>query len=141
MTTGQTNRATRLDMVALTISPPDIKHLTVNKIWILHKRVLSKVKSKFVLYPELDTNGRLHYHGYIHKEINLKEDLELIKSIGYIKVKEITDWNGWITYCSKEWKNTKKLKTPNGRKIWKKPINNNDVIMDLGSYDITTYFS
>lgn len=132
---------TKLDMVALTISPPDVKHLSVDKILILHKRVLSKVKSTFMLYPELDASGRLHYHGVIQKTIKLKEDLEKIKQLGFIKVKPISDYSGWMKYCSKEWKITKKAFKINNRYLIKKPLNNDDCVLDLGSYDITTYFS
>lgn len=141
MTSWRNNRAARLDMVALTISPPDVKYLTIDKLWLHHKRLLSKIKSKFVLYPELDKTGRLHYHGYIHKEISLKEDLEYIKKLGFVKVKDIFDLGEWVKYCSKEWKFTKKMKNISGCYIWKKPINNDDCVIVMTSYDITTYFS
>lgn len=125
-----------LDLIklALTISPPNIKYMTVPEIMNKHLRYLSRMKCKFVLYPELDKTGRLHYHGYIYKsDIGYKEDLELLKKIGYIKIKDISNNKGWLQYCKKEWKTTRKLLHR------REPITNNDCIGLTDSYDLSKY--
>lgn len=120
--------------LALTISPPDIKYMTIKEILQRHMRVLSRIKCKFILYPELDKSGRLHYHGYIYKsDIGYKEDLEVLKKIGYIKIKDINNNKGWLQYCKKEWKTTKKLL------YRKEPITNNDCLGLTDSYDLSKY--
>lgn len=120
--------------LALTISPPDIKYMTIKEILHRHLRLLSRIASKFILYPELDKVGRLHYHGYIYKsDIGYKEDLEQLKKIGYIKIKDICNDKGWLKYCRKEWKTTKKLLHR------KEPITNNDCLGLTDSYDLSKY--
>lgn len=97
-------------MLALTISPPQrsgpVKFLLSRDI-----KILSKVIGYFVLYPEIDHTGRLHYHGYIQKkdiEIYLK-DIDYIKrKIGFICVKDIKQSWKWSKYVLKEWNSTKK---------------------------------
>lgn len=120
--------------LALTISPPDINYMTTLEILNRHLRYLSRIKCKFLLYPELDKTGRLHYHGYLYKsDINFKQDIEQLKKIGYIKIKDICNDKGWLKYCRKEWKTTKKLLHR------KEPITNNDCLGLTDSYDLSKY--
>lgn len=114
MTTGQANRATRLDMVALTISPPDLK-LSLQDTWLYHLKRIASVDSKIWLIPETDSKGRLHYHGLLWKDKHYKESLEKFEKMGFIKVKPIRDYNGWIKYCKKEFKITKSMLELNNR--------------------------
>lgn len=125
----------KLDLISLacTISPPDCKVLTTSEIFKRHLVKLKQVKGNFVLYPELDIKGRLHYHGTVTKSEFFREDLKVLQDIGYIKVKPVTNVQGWVKYCRKEWKLTKKI-----LKI-RRPIQPKDLINIRTSYDITSY--
>lgn len=98
----------RLDCLALTISPPDIK-LSLKDTWILHLRRLAVIDSRFILYPETDKKGRLHYHGMIWKDKFYKESIEKCEKMGFIKLVEIKGVEGWLKYCKKEIKVTKSM--------------------------------
>lgn len=126
----------KLDLMslALTLSPPDCKILTVMEIFNRHKVKLKQVKSNFVLYPELDLKGRLHYHGTICKTEFFRDDLKVLEDIGFVKIKPIDHVTGWVKYCRKEWKLTKKI-----LKI-KKPIQPKDLVDIRISKDILTYY-
>lgn len=151
MPTAKTiNRNPLLDRVALTISP--VTRIDVKKAFENDCRLLAKVMSPFILYPEFDKGGRLHYHGDIWKTDNLANDLELIKeALGFIKTdiiyidtveykvnNEVVGYkklNGWKVYCTKEWYLTRKyLKL-------KKPINNEYVAEFKNRTDYKTDFS
>lgn len=130
-TTKIKKRNPLLDRVALTISPP--LRLNIKDIFRKDCHIFSKLKSNFILYPEFDKTGRLHYHGYVWKSEYLANDLELIKeSLGFVKTDTvyidiiehkildevaIKQVNGWDIYCKKEWHITRKI-----LKL-KKPIN------------------
>lgn len=108
MTTVGILRATRLDMVALTLSPPDMNQ-SLEDTWIYHLKRLSKIDSKFILFPETDIKGRLHYHGYVYKDKYYPETLKALERIGFIKIKCIFDMEKWLKYCKKEYKITKAM--------------------------------
>lgn len=108
MTTKEAIRATRLDIVALTISPPDLK-LSLEDTWIFHLKKLALIDSDFKVFPETDIKGRLHYHGWIHKDKYYPESLKKLEDIGFIKMKTIFDMNKWLKYCKKELKITKTM--------------------------------
>lgn len=99
--------------VALTISPKsaDIDVKTLYDIY--YKRYISKIKVKFILYPETDLKGRLHYHGVIDRsEDNIKDynwSVKLLTNWCHICLKEIRSLGNWIKYCKKEFKITKKV--------------------------------
>lgn len=103
------NKATLLDKVALTISPPDDIKLDVKQLLKIHFKKIAKIKSNIMLYPELSTTGRLHYHGIMERTIHVKEDLLQLEKVGFICVKAISDLKGWLKYCRKEWRHTRKL--------------------------------
>lgn len=78
---------------------------------------ISRLRSQILLYPELDKNNRLHFHGYIWKEdIGFYEhDIKLLKKWCFIKLEDIKLTNRWNKYISKEWHLTKSflgLKSP-----------------------------
>jgi len=130
------NQKGELDLIrlALTISPPDIPYLLTKEILQKHLQILSRIQSKFELYPELDKLGRLHYHGILYKSsLDLKKDIEILKKIGYIKIKDIDNIKGWTKYCKKEWKLTKKLLHRKG------PLTNADCLGLSDSYDLSKY--
>lgn len=133
MTKSKTiSRQPLLDRVALTISPP--LRPKINDVFKNDCHIFSSIMSPFILYPEFDKTGRLHYHGYMWKSETMVEDLEVLKKeLGFIKteipyidtiehsvcdLKVIKKVNGWDVYCKKEW-----IITRNILKL-KKPINN-----------------
>lgn len=108
MATVGNNRATRLDLVALTLSPPDMK-LSLKDTMLIHLKRMAQIDSKLMLYPETDVKGRLHYHGVITKDEHYVESLKKLEDIGFIKVKTIKEMSGWIKYCKKELKITRNM--------------------------------
>lgn len=96
---------------ALTISPPrrtqSPLHLyNSDKPYI--QRQLNRCSSHYILYPEFDINGRLHYHGIVL--LNSLSSWGYVKStldhnIGYCclkRLKTFKDKLGWLLYCTKE---------------------------------------
>lgn len=68
---------------------------------------LSKVASKFWIYPELTPMaGRLHWHAYVKMRDPIGWDyfVNYYNSMyGTIKVEPITDLRGWQLYCEKDY--------------------------------------
>jgi len=136
--------ATILDYVALTVSPKKVDGMTNNDLFLFHLNRMAKIQSPFLLYPELDKTGRLHYHGKLFKTLAMGEDIEIFKTIGFICIKEpkidryeFGRVDGWERYCLKSWKSSKKL-----FKL-KNPINNEYCkgVRDVSkSKDILSYF-
>lgn len=114
-----------LDLIkyAITISPSKIatSDMVIRhnyKSWI--DFIYSRIKSRVYLYPELamsETGLRLHFHGIIQNDdrLELFNDLEILKKVCFIKVKEIVNESKWLKYCSKEWKITHKTLIEKGR--------------------------
>lgn len=115
--------------VALTISPKPLDY-DVNLLFQAYmNRYISYIKVKYILYPEMDLKGRLHFHGILERnEENIKAynwTIKFLQNWCFICVKEITSMGNWIKYCKKEWKITKKLlrlKNPISNKL-QNPIN------------------
>lgn len=105
-------RATELDWVALTVSPPISKQSLKHQVdkWSL---IFSKLQSNFILIPEFAINDsyelRLHFHGVICNSEHLHTDLRYLAEIVFIKHKQIKDMKGWQKYCIKEINKTKRL--------------------------------
>lgn len=108
--------------LALTISPPErvnkwnaLKSIFINdKIFI--NQQLRKCSKSYYVYPELDDNGRLHYHGTIMVQDMVKWKKSVLPSfkrvLGFTKVKTIVDEPNekkWHEYCSKEWELTQEI--------------------------------
>lgn len=81
------------------------------------KSVLSDSPFKFSLVCEITNSGNLHMHGIIdqiHKvqygtfKQSVVEYFRLSKVVGFICLKELTDKDGWINYCFKNYFITKK---------------------------------
>lgn len=139
MTKAAKNGPAGLDKLALTISPPEMK-LSFKDTFILHLRRLAKIESKFVIFPETDIKGRLHYHGFLWKDKYYKETIEHLEKMGFIKIKPISNSDGWLKYCKKELKVTKailelhkKFKHIDNEYVSKYRVSNN-------SRDIMSYF-
>lgn len=92
-------------VIALTISPP--KRTGVPSFHYrddLEKlRCIRRCSRRFIIYPEFDLQGRLHYHGtvHIHDKIKwFKSVLPSFEKMGFVKVK--LDPNlAWTVYQSK----------------------------------------
>lgn len=96
---------------ALTISPParvqSPRHL-YNSDRPYIQRHLNRCSSHYIMYPEFDKKGRLHYHGIIL--LNSLSSWGFVKStidknLGYCCLKRLptfTDKLGWLLYCTKE---------------------------------------
>lgn len=102
----------RLDMIALTISPPP--KANIHKQFEKWRERFAELKCSFMLYPEFAYNSktnqiRLHFHGYIYKNnlLDFQSDIDYLKKICYIDIKDITNLTGWLKYCKKELKITK----------------------------------
>lgn len=103
-------------VVALTFSPPTSNNTPKFDHYNYYMQILKIIKPstcRFVMYPEIDKSGRLHYHGILHvkDEIRLyKDTFPKLRKMGFIKVKQMKTFMsilGWLTYCMKEWPKTK----------------------------------
>lgn len=127
-------------LFGITISPPpndsvdDLRKLL--KIYI--KCYLSKLRSQFLLYPELDKNNRLHFHGKIWRDDidDYTKDLKILRAWCFIKLEDIRHAPSWDKYISKEWSKTKeyfKLKRPLVNCF--KPEIPNDILRQITKYN------
>lgn len=95
---------------AITISPPrrpqSPRHLYKDDCpWI--QKQLNRCASRYILYPEFDLSGRLHYHGTI--VLNSLSSWGFVKStidkqLGYTCLKKIASFDDtlrWLLYCRK----------------------------------------
>lgn len=107
--------------LALTISPPDREtryakntHIFTDDAQIIN-RLLRQCCSRWIIYPELDLSGRLHYHGMIvFKDVvkYYKSVRYSLQKMGYVCIKPIKSFKdrlGWIIYMSKQWGYTKDI--------------------------------
>lgn len=108
---------------ALTISPPDrVVNYVLNKVknplravydddLVIIRKALNRCSTDYLIYPELDITGRLHYHGIvtINNMTNWKSTSSVqLKTIGYINIKPNPS-EGWDRYITKEWDQTKSI--------------------------------
>jgi len=125
-----------LDLVALTISPPT-SYLTpsfnYNDEIIYIVKTIRRFSKHYIIYPELDESARLHYHGIIRIDDEIKYYKSGITNLrrlprhitnqnvvkqSYICVKPLKDIVNhikWMYYIRKNWELTKeilKLKEP-----------------------------
>jgi len=111
----------------ITISPPHRdstkKFKNPNRILYLEDKIqieavlkYNKIKG-YLIYPELDVKGRLHYHGTLRlnhtEEIRFyKHAIHKLKSLGFVDISSPKDWPSelrWCVYQSKEWGKTKQI--------------------------------
>lgn len=99
--------------LALTISPP---HRPGRKQELLYYddyffiQQLELCSNHFLVYPEFDDSGRLHYHGIIDVKDEIKWYKKVLptlqRKVGFTCVKKVTtlkDRVSWIVYMSKQW--------------------------------------
>lgn len=111
--------------IALTISPKDrlygeyaylLSNKILNPLRIIYRndieiirRALNRCSQEYVIYPELDVSGRLHYHGIVnikHKKNWMISSLPALKKLGFVCVKNNVN-EGWTQYITKDWNDTK----------------------------------
>lgn len=97
---------------ALTISPP-VREKSPRYLYNGDKpiliRQLNRCSDHYILYPEFDPKGRLHYHGVVR--LTSKTSWGFVKStiqsmIGFSCLKQIKTHGehiGWLNYCRKEY--------------------------------------
>lgn len=100
--------------MAITISTPPSQFSVLYRIQDHHTSIdesLRKICKSYILYPEFDEQGRLHYHGMINgydeiKYFHLKWKLD---RVGYTLVKPIKQPLIWVLYCQKSWRRTSRV--------------------------------
>lgn len=109
---------------AITISPLPRNYTSPIKLYYGDiyriQRQLNKFSKHYCLYPELDINNRLHYHGIIHiddmiKFRHIKHIMD--KELGFIKIdkfKTFKDKLKYLIYSMKQW--------PENNNYFQKPI-------------------
>jgi len=112
--------------LAITISPPqrtETRFKDPNKLFFIDDissfRCIMKYNriKTYILYPELDPKGRLHYHGIINLNINEyvrfhKHAIHKLRKIGFVDIKPLKDFINklrWVTYMSKDFGITKEI--------------------------------
>lgn len=81
------------------------------------RRLLNRMSTHYILYPEFDKNSRLHYHGVVecHDLIKFHRIKYLFDNIGWTKLdplKTFMDRLRFIIYCQKEFAVTHQLLDP-----------------------------
>lgn len=112
---------------SITISPPErTQAIALKKLsnplrmiylddMLLISQVLKKSKIRnYIIYPELDPRGRLHYHGTINMNKTqltryYKYSRPWLQRIGYIDCSPTKNPIEWLIYCRKEWSYTKEV--------------------------------
>lgn len=112
--------------LALTISPPartnnklknPNRHLFIDDKYTIQQIFkYNKIKT-YIIYPEIDEKGRLHYHGII--TLNNTELVRFekharhkLKQIGFVDTTDCTKFINnlrYIIYMSKDWLKTKEI--------------------------------
>lgn len=108
--------------IAFTLSPPNRsmtgKYRNPQKHFYDGDRqiIMSTLKydriSRYIIHPEFDDKGRLHYHGIITLNHNeqvrfYKHGREIIKRLGYVDIKPLAsreDKIRWVGYMRKGWR-------------------------------------
>lgn len=110
--------------LAITISPPNrIKWMKMRN----HNRNLFDADSfiitsimkynrikDYLIIPEFDVKGRLHYHGILtltnaQRTRFYKHAQPKLTSIGYVDVKHVDNKLKWLCYMKKQWAFTKEV--------------------------------
>lgn len=103
--------------IGFTLSPKPRKVLNNKHLfrwWVIHIHKLLKMFSKdYTYYPELDSSGRLHFHGWItpYDKIKFKRCSNVLRRLGFVKFEPSLRNNGtnWKNYCSKDVAETVKV--------------------------------
>jgi len=112
------------DEYAVTLSPR-IRHgdteLLYNQDRFMIRRILNRCTDHYLVYPEVDKQCRLHYHGVIKVKDKIKFHRKtrsaLKGSFGFIKIEKLKTFRDklqWLLYMRKDWGQLSEL--------WIKPI-------------------
>lgn len=155
----------------ITVSPRDrtfnyskLKYINPQRCVFLDDRlVFEKLFKKYsikryVIYPELDPKGRLHYHGRIivspSQECSFYKSIKprLERNIGFVDVSTVVNELENLIYCMKDWGKTQSiieesrpitprflLHTVGGRKGFKSPVSGLDTPRSGVSHSILEY--
>lgn len=104
------------DLLALTLTYK--AHSGADPVWQFKttkedlSSLLNSCATDWKMYPELTTDGNLHYHGILairDKVKWYKKVLPTFKRNGFVKLKKVFDLDEWIAYCRKDLKLMKKI--------------------------------
>lgn len=144
-------KADPMETVFITISPPT----SLLKLGYRHQDyydridpVLRRIGKSYILYPEFDDKGRLHYHGFIHgyDQIKYFATAHKLNRIGWTKIDKIKSWLDnlrLVIYCQKQWRKTSQVFEYADIKIkplFKKNLRNSNIGMVLQEPPKTTIF-
>jgi len=112
---------------SFTLTPPDRAHQYSQMKYknplkmvylddrLIFQHVFKRIKlHNWIIYPELDRKGRLHYHGTLnmnHTQLTrfYKCGKPLLQRIGYVDCSPTANPLDWLLYCRKEWHLTKEV--------------------------------
>lgn len=100
-------------LMTINISPRPVYGVDILKLYDNHKyrirKALNPCTDHYLIYPELDKNDRLHYHGVVIIKDPIKwyrsckRKLQDIGFCKFQKLKNITNQLQWQLYMSKDW--------------------------------------
>lgn len=105
--------------IFITITPPP-RHGNQKHVYLddkLHIQSSLKKIKRYMIYPEFDSKGRLHYHGILlctdSEYVSLyKECRPKLERLGFVHTEKLETFNNnlrTIIYCQKEWGTTKDI--------------------------------
>lgn len=87
----------------------------MDHLWVVFSK-FSRCMSEFVVSPELNENGNIHYHGWFvlkDKVKFYKHVLPAMKKLGFVKISKLKHRNAeWDYYCQKDYEIMKELCQP-----------------------------
>jgi len=113
--------------LAITISPPNrikgtkVRNPNRNMFDEDRKNIKSIFKynriKRYIVFPEFDVKGRLHYHGVLTLDSNerirfYKHAMHKLALTGFVDIKPLNDFLGhlrWLCYIKKQWHITKQV--------------------------------
>lgn len=107
----------QIDSVFITISPPTSLLSLRYRLQHYHDLldpILRRMSKSYILYPEFDEKGRLHFHGFLHGFDNIKYIATNYKlnRIGWTKIDKLKTFKDnlrTVLYCQKEWRKTTQI--------------------------------
>lgn len=112
---------------SFTLTPPDRAHKYSQMKYknplkmvylddrLIFQHVFKRIKlHNWIIYPELDRKGRLHYHGTLnmnHTQLTrfYKCGKPLLQRLGYVDCSPTVNHLDWLIYCRKDWYITKEI--------------------------------
>jgi len=97
--------------LTITLRPVMYMHVAQKQYDIIVPEILSIfTECKLILVPELTKQYNVHFHGIINVPLCdgrdpqkwIHDKVRLHRKIGMICIKQITDYDIWLTYCMKD---------------------------------------